>query len=128
MTATNPTFTISNLRKNRRYSDSDRLRNYVGLHTPIYRVLNYAERFILDRLIARDFDIHMKRGQQKWIYREGVLNISMNRGYSEVTIGARRIFAINEWTRTIHHIDASGRLTVTEYTQQYDMTSSLSYR
>ena len=122
MLAIKPSFTISNLRDNRRYGDSDRLRNYVGLHTPVYRVLNHAERFILNHLIARDFDIHMKRGQQKWIYREGVLNISLDRGYSEVTIGARRIFAISEWTRMIYHIDASGVWHETEYTQQYDMT------
>ena len=122
MLAIKPSFTIANLRDNRRYSNSDRLRNYSGLHTPIYRVLNHAERFILDRLIGRDFDIHMNRGQQKWIYREGVLNISMDRGFSEVTIGARRIFAISEWTRMIYHIDASGVWHETEYTQQYDMT------
>ena len=122
MFAIKPSFTIANLRDDRRYSDSDRLRNYVGLHTPIYRVLNHAERFILDKLIAADFDIHMSRGQQKWIYREGVLNISLNRGYSEVTIGARRIFAISDWTRMIYHIDASGVMHETEYTQQYDMT------
>ena len=122
MLAIKPSFTIANLRDNRRYSNSDRLRNYSGLHTPIYRVLNHAQRFILDRLIGRDFDIHMNRGQQKWIYREGVLNISMDRGFSEVTIGARRIFAISEWTRMIYHIDASGVWHETEYTQQYDMT------
>ena len=123
MLAIKPSFTIANLRDDRRYSDSDRLRNYVGLHTPVYRVLNHAERFILDRLIGRDFDIHMNRGQQKWIYREGVLNISMDRGYSEVIIGARRIFAICEWTRTIHHINQFGMLVKgARYTQDYDMT------
>ena len=122
MLAIKPSFTIANLRKDRRYGESDRLRNYAGLHTPIYRVLNHAERFILDNLIARDFDIHMKRGQQKWIYREGILNISMNRGYSEVVIGARRIFAISDWTRTIYHIDANGVWHESEYTQRYDMT------
>ena len=122
MLAIKPSFTIANLRKDRRYSESDRQRNYSGLHTPIYRVLNKAERFILDKGIARDFDINTSRGQQKWIYREGVLNISLNRGYSEVVIGARRIFAISEWTRMIYHIDASGVWHETEYTTDYDMT------
>jgi len=118
-----PSFTVSNLvRKDRRYSKSDRLRNYVGLHTPIYRVLNHAQRFILDSRIHRDFDMHTNRGQQKWIYREGVLNIRLDRGYSAVSIGARTIFAVDEWTRTIYHIDASGRLAVTDYFQDYDMS------
>ena len=122
MLAIKPSFTIANLRQDRRYGESDRLRNYAGLHTPVYRVLNHAERFILDNLIGRDFDINMGRGQQKWIYREGVLNISLNRGYSEVMIGARRIFAVSDWTRMIYHIDANGVWHETEYTQQYDMT------
>ena len=82
MFAIKPSFTIANLRDQRRYSDSDRLRNYVGLHTPIYRVLNHAQKFILSKGLSRDFDMHTNRGQQKWIYREGVLNISLNRGYS----------------------------------------------
>ena len=122
MLAIKPSFTIANLRNNRRYSEGDRQRNYSGLHTPIYRVLNHAQRFILDKGISRDFNIHMNRGQQKWIYREGVLNIRLDRGYSAVSIGARRIFAISEWTRTIYHIDASGVWHETEYTTDYDMT------
>ena len=122
MLAIKPSFTISNLRDTRRYSDSDRLRNYVGLHTPIYRVLNHAQKFILAKGLSRDFDIHMNRGQQKWIYREGVLNIRLDRGYSAVSIGARRIFAISEWTRTIYHIDASGRMVSAEFTPYYNMS------
>ena len=118
-----PSFTIANLRDDRRYSESDRLRNYVGLHTTIQRVLNHAQKFILAKGLSRDFDIHMNRGQQKWIYREGVLNISLDRGYSEVTIGARRIFAVCEWTRTIHHINQFGMLVKgAKYTQDYDMS------
>ena len=42
MLAFKPSFTISNIRDTRRYSDSDRLRNYVGLHTPIYRAVSYT--------------------------------------------------------------------------------------
>ncbi len=118
-----PSFSISNLRSDRRYSNSDRLRNYVGLHTPIYRVLNHAQKFILQRRIHRDFDIHMNRGQQKWIYREGVLNIRLDRGYSAVSIGARTIFAVDEWTRTIYHINQFGMMIKgMKYTQDYDMT------
>ena len=122
MFAIKPSFTISNLRDTRRYSDSDRLRNYVGLHTPIYRVLNHAQKFILDKGISKGFDIHMNRGQQKWIYCENVLNIRLDRGYSAVSIGARTIFAVSEWTRMIYHIDASGVWHETEYTQDYDMS------
>ena len=113
---------IDMVREDRRYSDSDRLRNYVGLHTPIYRVLNHAQKFILDKGISRDFDIHMNRGQQKWIYREGVLNIRLDRGYSEVSIGARRIFAIDEWDRRIYHVDSNGMMNVNKYHQDYDMS------
>ena len=113
---------VDMVRDDRRYSNSDRLRNYVGLHTPIYRVLNHAQRFILDKGISRDFDIHMNRGQQKWIYREGVLNIRLDRGYSAVTIGARRIFAVDEWDRRIYHVDSSGMMNVIKYTQDYDMS------
>ena len=122
MFAIKPSFTIANLRDDRRYSDSDRLRNYVGLHTPIYRVLNHALKFILAKGLSRDFDIHMNRGQQKWIYREGVLNIRLDRGYSAVSIGARTIFAVNEWDRTIYHIDSLGRITSAKYYQDYDMS------
>lgn len=124
MFAIKPSFTVSNLvRPDRRYRESDRLRNYVGLHTPIYRVLNHAQRFILDKGISRDFDIHMNRGQQKWIYREGVLNIRMDRGYSAVSIGARTIFAIDEWSRTIYHINRFGMMVKgAEYTAFYNMS------
>ena len=113
---------IDMVREDRRYSDSDRLRNYVGLHTPIYRVLNHAQEFILDKGLSRDFDIHMNRGQQKWIYREGVLNIRLDRGYSAVSIGARRIFAVDEWDRRIYHVDSNGMMNVNKYHQDYDMT------
>ena len=118
-----PSFSVSQLvRKDRRYSGSDKLRNYVGLHTPIYRVLNHAQKFILDKGMSKDFDIHTNRGQQKWIYCEGVLNVRLDRGYSAVSIGARTIFAVDEWTRTIYHIDSSGRLAVTDYHQDYDVS------
>jgi len=113
---------IDMVRDDRRYSDSDRLRNYVGLHTPIQRVLNHAQKFILQRRLSRDFDIHMNRGQQKWIYREGVLNIRLDRGYSAVSIGARRIFAVDEWDRRIYHVDSSGMMNVIKYHQDYDMS------
>ena len=123
MFAFKPSFSVSNfIRPDRRWNEGSRQRNYAGLHTPIYRVLNHAERFILDRRIHRDFDMHTNRGQQKWIYREGALNIRLDRGYSAVSIGARTIFAVDEWTKTIYHIDASGRLAVTDYHQGYDMT------
>ena len=121
--ASMPMFTVSNLvRPDRRYREGDRIRNYAGLHTPIYRVLNHAQRFILDKGISRDFDIHTNRGQQKWIYREGVLNIRLDRGYSAVSIGARTIFAVDEWSRTLYHIDASGRMVSAEFTPYYNMS------
>ena len=41
-------FTVSQLiRSDRRYTDSDRMRNYAGLHTPIYRVFNHVSKTLL---------------------------------------------------------------------------------
>ena len=123
MFAFRPSFTVSNLvRSDRRYSETNRQRNYSGLHTPVYRVLNACQQFILDKSISRDFDMHLNRGQSKWIYKDGIIEIVMCRGYSAVTIGARMIFAVDEWDRTIYHIDASGRLAVTPFHQDYDMS------
>ena len=123
MFAFKPSFTVSNLvRKDRRWSETDRQRNYAGLHTPVYRVLNACQQFILDKSISRDFDMHLNRGQSKWIYKDGIIEIVMCRGYSAVSIGARMIFAVDEWSKDIYHIDASGRLAVTTFHQDYDMS------
>lgn len=123
MFAFKPSFTVSNLvRKDRRWCETDRQRNYAGLHTPVYRVLNACQQFILDKSISRDFDMHLNRGQSKWIYKDGIIEIVMCRGYSAVSIGARMIFAVDEWSKDIYHIDASGRLAVTPFHQNYDMS------
>ena len=50
MFAFKPSFTVSQLvRSDRRYGDSDRMRNYAGLHTPAYRVLNHVSTALLRR-------------------------------------------------------------------------------
>lgn len=120
----NPTFSVDPiLTKTRKYGESSHNRNFCGLHTPIYRVINFAQDWILQRRIARDFMMNTSRGQAKWIVQnDDALSIKMAYGYSEVKIGARTIFAVDENTRTICHIDATGRLLVTPYYQDYDMS------
>ena len=117
-----PTFSVSNLVTNsRKYSETDSPRKFGGLHCPIYKVLNFAEQYILDNRIHRDFMMNTSRGQIKWIYHD-IMSISMRCGYSSVRIGARQIFAVDEHTRTIYHIDTNGRLHVTDYFLDYDMS------
>lgn len=123
MFAFKPSFTVSNLvRDDRRYSESDRIRNYGGLHTPAYRVLNHVSKALLDSGLYGACTVMNSRGQHKFIGYKSLFSVLISYGYSAVTIGARTIFAVDEWTRTIYHIDASGRLAVTDYHQGYDMT------
>lgn len=118
-----PSFTVSQLvRSDRRYTESDRMRNYAGLHTPIYRVLNHVSTALLKAGLYGVCTTMMSRGQVKHISYKSHFSVNLAHGYSSVTIGARTIFAVDEWTRTIYHIDASGRLAVTDYYQGYDMT------
>ena len=109
--------------KTRKYGESSHNRNFCGLHTPIYRVINFAQNFILQHRISRDFMMNTSRGQAKWIVQHNdALSIHMAYGYSAVKIGARTIFAVDENTHTICHIDSNGRLAVTPYYQDYDMS------
>lgn len=118
-----PSFTVANLvRTDRRYSESNRGRNFAGLHTPAYRVFNSALKQLLQHRITRAFDVVDNRGYHKHIGYKSVLSVTISHGYSAVSIGARTIFAVDEWDRTIYHIASNGRLTVTPYTQDYDMT------
>ena len=123
MFAFKPSFTVSNLvRDDRRYGESDRIRNYGGLHTPAYRVLNHVSKALLDSGLYSACTVMNSRGQHKFIGYKSLFSVLISYGYSAVTIGARTIFAVDEWTRTIYHIDASGRLAVTDYHQDYDVT------
>lgn len=124
MLAFKPSFSVHNLiPKARKYGESDHKRNYGGLHTPIYRVINFAQDWILQHRISRDFMMNTSRGQAKWIVQNNdVLRINMAHGYSSVRIGGRTIFAVDEHSRTIYHIGTTGRLAVTPYHQDYDMT------
>jgi len=66
------------------------------------------------------------RGYHKHISYKSLFSVTISHGYSAVTIGARKIFAVDENTRTIYHIDATGVLHVTPYHQGYDMTDVIS--
>ena len=123
MFAFKPSFTVSQLyRDERRYGESDRMRNYAGLHTPAYRVLNHVSKALLKAGLYGACTTMMSRAQFKHISYKSLFSVTIAYGYSSVTIGARQIFAVDEWSRTIYHIDASGRLHATPYTQGYDMT------
>jgi hypothetical protein len=119
-----PSFSVYNLiTKGRKYRDNDSPRKFAALHCPTYKVLDFSERYILDHRIHRDFMMNTSRGQSKWItHGQGILHIAISNGYSSVRIGARQVFAIDEWTRTIYHIDRMGKLHVTDFYMDYDMT------
>ena len=118
-----PSFTVSQLyRDERRYGESDRMRNYAGLHTPAYRVLNHVSKALLQAGLYGVCTTMMSRSQFKHISYKSLFSVTIAYGYSSVTIGARQIFAVDEWTRTIYHIDASGRLHATPYHQGYDVS------
>ena len=123
MFAFKPSFTVANLvRSDRRYKESDRIRNFGGLHTPVYQVLNYVSKTLLDSGLYGVCTVQNSRGQYKYIGYKSLFSVTISYGYSAVTIGARTIFAVDEWTRTIYHIDASGRLHATDYHQGYDVS------
>ena len=120
----NQTFSVDPIdTKTRKYGESSHNRNFCGLHTPIYRVINFAQDWILQRRISRDFRMNTSRGQAKWIVQHNnALSIEMAYGYSAVKIGARTIFAVDENTRTICHINQFGMMVVVPYYQDYDMS------
>ena len=123
MFAFKPSFTVSQLvRQDRRYGDSDRMRNYAGLHTPAYRVLNHVSKALLKAGLYGACTTMMSRSQFKHISYKSLFSVTIAYGYSAVTIGARTIFAVDEWSRDIYHIDASGRLHATPYHQGYDVS------
>ena len=62
------------------------------------------------------------RGQYKHVSYKSLFSVTIAYGYSAVYIGACRIFAVDEWTRTIYHVDSNGMMNVTPYHQGYDMT------
>ena len=123
MFAFKPSFTVSQLyRDERRYGESDRMRNYAGLHTPAYRVLNHVSKTLLKAGLYGACTTMNTRGQYKHISYKSLFSVTIAYGYSSVTIGARQIFAVDEWSRTIYHIDGSGRLHATPYHQGYDVS------
>ena len=118
-----PSFTVSQLyRDERRYGESDRIRNYAGLHTPAYRVLNHVSKALLKAGLYGACTTMMSRAQFKHISYKSLFSVTIAYGYSSVTIGARQVFAVDEWTRTIYHVDSNGMMNVTPYHQDYDMT------
>ena len=118
-----PSFTVSNLvRSDRRYSETDPIRNFGGLHTPAYRVFNHVVKALLDSGLYGQCVVMDSRGQFKHVSYKSLFSVTIDHGYSVVSIGARQIFAVDEWSRDIYHIDSNGRLNATPYHQGYDMT------
>ena len=113
---------IDMVRDERRYGESDRMRNYAGLHTPAYRVLNHVSKALLKAGLYGACTTMMSRSQYKHISYKSLFSVTIAYGYSAVYIGACRIFAVDEWTRTIYHVDSNGMMNVTPYHQGYDMT------
>ena len=113
---------IDMVREDRRYGESDRMRNFAGLHTPAYRVLNHVSKALLKAGLYGACTTMMSRSQYKHISYKSLFSVTIAYGYSAVTIGACRIFAVDEWSRTIYHVDSNGMMNVTPYTQGYDMT------
>jgi len=123
MFAIKPSFSVHNLiPKTRKYGESTHKRNYGGLHTPIYRVLNSVSKDLLNRGLYGACVVMMARSQFKAISYKSLFHVTMAYGYSSVTIGGRQIFAVDEHSRTIYHIDVAGDLRVTDYNQNYDMS------
>ena len=118
-----PSFSVDRLvRSDRRYNETTRTRNFGGLHTPAYRVFNALSKMLLDAKLYSACVTMTSRSQYKHISYKSLFSVTIAYGYSAVSIGARTIFAVDEWTREIYHIDSTGRLAVTPYYQGYDMT------
>jgi hypothetical protein len=118
-----PSFSVSPLvTKSRKFGESNKGRLFCGLHTPAYRVLNHVTKALLDAKLFDACVVMISRGYHKHISHKSHFSVTISHGYSSVTIGARQIFAVDEHTRTIYHIDSTGRLRVTDYHQGYDMT------
>ena len=113
---------IDMVREDRRYGESDRMRNYAGLHTPAYRVLNHVSKTLLASKLYGVCTTMNSRSQYKHISYKSLFSVTIAYGYSAVTIGACRIFAVDEWSRTIYHVDSNGMMNVTPYHQDYDMS------
>ena len=123
MLAFKPSFSVDSLvSKSRKYGESNKGRLFCGLHTPAYRVLNHVSKALLDSGLYGACTVANSRGYHKHISYKSHFSVTISHGYSAVTIGARTIFAVDENTRTIYHIDSTGRLAVTDYHQGYDMT------
>ena len=127
MLAFKPSFSVSPLvSKSRKFGESNKGRLFCGLHTPAYRVLNYVSRALLESKLYGACVVMNSRGYHKHISYKSLFSVTISHGYSSVTVGARQIFAVDEHTRTIYHIDSAGVLRVTPYHQGYDMTDVIS--
>jgi len=123
MLAFKPSFSVDSLvSKSRKYGETSKARYFCGLHTPAYRVLNHVSKALLDAKVFDACVVMISRGYHKHISYKSHFSVTISHGYSSVTIGARQIFAVDENTRTIYHIDATGALRVSDYTQDYDMS------
>jgi hypothetical protein len=127
MLAFKPSFSVDSLvSKSRKYGETSKGRFFCGLHTPAYRVLNHVSKALLDSGLYGACTVMNSRGYHKHISYKSHFSVTISHGYSAVTIGARTIFAVDENTRTIYHIDSTGVLRVTDYYQDYDMSDVIS--
>jgi hypothetical protein len=127
MLAFKPSFSVDSLvSKSRKFGETSKGRFFCGLHTPAYRVLNHVSKALLDSGLYGACVVMNSRGYHKHISYKSHFSVTISHGYSAVTIGARKIFAVDENTRTIYHIDSTGRLAVTDYYQDYDMSDVIS--
>ena len=129
MLAFKPTFSVHNLLQPRKYGETHPQRFYGHLSNPINKVMDFAQRWIIsarwDKNLTyffNDFQMETSRGQIKWIsHAKDVVGIYQTYGRSTVSIGGRVIFAVDENTETIYHIDAIGKLHVQPYSLEYKM-------
>ena len=66
---------IDMVREDRRYGESDRMRNYAGLHTPAYRVLNHVSKALLDTGLYSACTVMNSRSQYKHISYLSLIHI-----------------------------------------------------
>ena len=76
-----PSFTVANLyRDERRYGECDRMRNYAGLHTPAYRVLNHVSTALLKAGLYGACTTMMSRAQFKHISYKSLFSVTIAYG------------------------------------------------
>ena len=84
-----------------KYDHRTKKSRYGGLHTVIYRVLNFTQRFILDNGLSDAFNVNMFSGQNKAISSKSDypdVSVRMSYGRGVVEVNGNRIFLVCENT------------------------------